>query len=378
MARSMKREVKSEKLGEYQLRFTFYFSLFTCPYFGTAVPPVYNPRGKNFMSKQNTHTLTLLLLLSALWLFAACGGSEDAPTSAPADGGEATVPTIASEANPVETEAGQPTEPPTIAPTATPQLAALVNGQFITLAEFEQELARYEQAQALVGSTPPDNYRQLVLQALIEQQVIAQAATQLGITVTPDMVAARLAELETEAGGAENLDSWLMFNQLTREEFAIALGQEMLTEQVVRQVTQDVPTAVEQVRARYIQVSDTAVAQTLVAELAAGADFGTLAQLRSEDLITGPNGGDLGFFARGSLLIPELEEAAFALETNQTSELLTITGLDGQTKYYLIQVTERDPARPLSAEERARLLQERFETWLAERLAAADIQRFVE
>ncbi|MCA9981612.1 MAG: peptidylprolyl isomerase, partial [Anaerolineales bacterium] len=179
-------------------------------------------------------------------------------------------------------------------------------------------------------------------------------------------------------GGADNLQSWLAANQLTRDEFGVALGQEMLTEQVVRQVTSDVPTAVEQVRARYIQVSDPAVAETIAQELAAGADFATQAQLRSEDQITGPNGGDLGFFARGSLLVPELETAAFALEIEQTSDILPIVGLDGQTKYYLIQVVERDPARPLSAEERSRLLQERFETWLAERLLNADIQRFVE
>ncbi len=330
------------------------------------------------MSKQIQST-TILLLMTLLLLLAACGG-DSAPDPVPSEtGGNGQGDTAVSDPSTApETLPTNTAEPPTIAPTPTPELAALVNSQMITLADYEQELARYEQAQAILGSSPPENYRQVVLQALIEQTIIEQAASELGVTLTGEMVETRLNELETEAGGSENLQGWLAANRLTREEFAVALGQEMLTEQVVSRITSDVPTAVEQVRARYIQVSDTAVGQTIVQELAAGADFPTQAQLRSEDQLTGQNGGDLGFFARGSLLVPELEVAAFALEVNQTSELLEIVGLDGQTKYYLIQVIERDPARPLSAEERSRLLQERFETWLAERLLQADIQRFVD
>lgn len=332
------------------------------------------------MSKQIQSTIThLLLLITLLFLLAACGGDAP-PDPVPAEtvgNGEGDTAVSAPPPAP-ETVPTNTAEPPTVAPTPTPELAALVNGQMITLADYEQELARYEQAQAILGSSPPENYRQVVLQALIEQAIIQQAANELGVMLTGEMVETRLAELETEAGGPENLQGWLAANQLTREEFAVALGQEMLTEQVVSQVTSDVPTAVEQLRARYIQVSDAAVGQAIQQELAAGADFATQAQLRSEDQLTGPNGGDLGFFARGSLLVPELETAAFALEVNETSELLPIVGLDGQTKYYLIQVIERDPARPLSAEERSRLLQERFETWLAERLLQADIQRFVD
>lgn len=327
------------------------------------------------MSKQNRF-IPMLLLISLMLLLVACGGEADPAPAPVGNEGETTAvvdPPAVPETMPTDTVA-----PPTIAPTPTPELAALINGQFITLAEYEQELARYEQAQAILGSSPPENYRQVVLQALLEQKIIEQAATELGVTLTGEMVEARLNELETEAGGPENLQGWLAANQLTREEFAVALGQEMLTEQVVSRITSDVPTAVEQVRARYIQVSDTAVGQTIQQELAAGADFATQAQLRSEDQLTGQNGGDLGFFARGSLLVPELEVAAFALEVNQTSDLLPIVGLDGQTRYYLIQVIERDPARPLSAEERSRLLQDRFETWLAERLLNADIQRFVD
>ena len=48
-----------------------------------------------------------------------------------------------------------------------------------------------------------------------------------------------------------------------------------------------------------------------------------------------------------------------------------------QTIYYLVQLIALDPARPLTADARARLLQERFENWLAEQKASADIVTYV-
>src|SRR3989304_3623536 len=46
-----------------------------------------------------------------------------------------------------------PSPPPTAIPTATPEpLAAQVNGQGILLADYEDEVARFEAAQALLGT----------------------------------------------------------------------------------------------------------------------------------------------------------------------------------------------------------------------------------
>ena len=99
-----------------------------------------------------------------------------------------------------------------------------------------------------------------------------------------------------------------------------------------------------------------------------GEDFAALATRFSRDQITSPQGGDLGYFARGSLLVPELETAFFALQPDETSEVISVTIPESGTAiHYLIQLIERrDPSRPLTAEMRHQLLQERFETWLAE------------
>lgn len=269
--------------------------------------------------------------------------------------------------------------PPT--PTPTEPMAALVNSQPIFLAEYEQELARYEQAQAEIGSTPGANgvdYQTLVLDALIEQELIAQAAAQRGITIAEETVAAKLSELESAAGEAGNFDAWLSANQYTREQFEAALAAEMLTEAVVADVTAQVPTTAEQVKARYLQVDDAALAENLRQQIQAGADFAALASQHSLDRITAESGGDLGYFARGSLLVTAVEDAAFALQPGEVSEVLIDTGPDGVPTYYLVQTLERDDERPLSADMRYTMLQQAFETWLDGLWQSAEITRFIE
>ncbi|HEY9148480.1 MAG TPA: peptidylprolyl isomerase, partial [Gammaproteobacteria bacterium] len=54
-------------------------------------------------------------------------------------------------------------------------------------------------------------------------------------------------------------------------------------------------------------------AQALLERLRQGEDFAELAKSESQDPGSAPQGGDLGFFGRGDM-VPEFEEAAFALE----------------------------------------------------------------
>lgn len=274
--------------------------------------------------------------------------------------------------------------PTAIPPTPTPSepLAALVNDRPVFLAAYEKELARYEQAQSELGLTPGEGdvaYRAVVLDALIETELIGQAAAANNIGITDEMLNTRLVELEEASGGAVEFDGWLQANQWTREEFRDALAVEMLTERAVEFVTADVPFAVEQVRARYLQVDDSALAQSLLDQVRGGADFAALAQQHSLDRVTGEIGGDLGYFTQGSLLVPEVEVAAFSLQPGQDSEVIGAPLADGSgMTYYLVQVIERDPQRQLDANLRFTLLQERFEEWLAQQWTQAQITRFID
>jgi parvulin-like peptidyl-prolyl isomerase len=100
-----------------------------------------------------------------------------------------------------------------------------------------------------------------------------------------------------------------------------------------------------------------------------GEDFATLAAEYSDDLGSGANGGDLGWFARGAMVAP-FEEAAFALPVGEVSEPISTT-----FGYHLIEVTQKDAEHP---KEESTLEQERasaFSDWLNEQIAAANVQR---
>lgn len=326
-------------------------------------------------------SVPFLLLLFAV----ACNDAPDPPTvSQEGETGSAAVETQIAPTQPQPL----PTETP-IPPTPTPEepLAATVDGLPIYLSAFEEALAREEQGLALVpaaaSATSGDaSTRMRVLDMLIERALIEQAAEERGIEITPEMVSTQMDELRRvaeEAGGEGSFEAWLQANQWTVETFEEALAFEMLAEQVSAVITADVPYTVKQVHARYIQVDDAALAQTIVDELAGGASFAELAREHSLDRTTGSEGGDLGYFPQGSLLVPEIETAAFALGPGETSDVITATTPDGtQTTYYIVQVVDVDPARPLSPDLRAILLQERFENWLQERWDQAEIIRVID
>lgn len=323
----------------------------------------------------------IFTLLFALMLFGVACRDAPPPNATP----DAASPGADSTALP-SPQVGPPPTVTAIPPSPTPQepLAATVNGEPITLAAYEEALARLQQGQSIIlqdGGEAP-NQETLVLDMLIERALIEQAAAANNITITPEMVDGQMAELRQAAqenNGEGSFEGWLEANQWTEEAFRDALAYEMLTERVSAQVTSGAPLAVPQVRARYIQVDDAALAQSLLEQINNGADFAALAREHSLDQATAADGGDLGYFSQGTLLVPEIEEAAFALQAGEVSEVITASNADGsQTVYYLVQVVEVDPARELGPDQRATLLQEQFERWLAEQWSQADIERFIE
>jgi peptidyl-prolyl cis-trans isomerase D len=78
-----------------------------------------------------------------------------------------------------------------------------------------------------------------------------------------------------------------------------------------------------------------ALAQKALDEVKGGADFAAVAKKASEDQGSAAQGGDLGCFPRGRM-VPEFENAAFALDVGQTSDLVK-----SQYGYHVIRVTSR-------------------------------------
>lgn len=292
-----------------------------------------------------------------LWMLAACA----APTLTPAP--SYTLTPVINTPTPLA-----PTLTP--APTSTPEpLAATVNGTGISLALYQKERARCE-AGLINANLDASGCPTQVLDTLIDQALIEQLAGPQ--TVSDEEVQAALAQVVVAQGSAEAYQVWLATNLYTEAEFAEAVRRELLRARILAQAV-PVPETAEQIHALALVVADEATAQALKTELAAGADFATLAVEYSLDLSTRPAGGDLGWFPRGILTVPEVEAAAFALPVGATSEVI-----HSALGYHLVQVLERDPARPLNPAARQRLRGQAYQTWLAALRAQADVQIFIQ
>jgi peptidyl-prolyl cis-trans isomerase C len=100
----------------------------------------------------------------------------------------------------------------------------------------------------------------------------------------------------------------------------------------------------EEIRARHILVKTEEEAKAIIAELDAGKSFIDLAKEKSTD----PNkseGGDLGYFTKGRM-VPEFEEAAFALEKGA----YTKTPVKSQFGFHVILLEDKREAAPPALE----------------------------
>lgn len=249
-------------------------------------------------------------------------------------------------------------------PSPTPEpLAARVNGQPIPLAVYQAEVTRCEQGQAQAQADPA-TCPGAALDLLIEHALMAQAAQAAGVFITP----AEVAQAEAALGPA--LPQWWADNGYTPETGRAALAQELLRTAWIDQWTRaQVGDTAEQIRARALVLPTEAEAQQALTRLAAGADFAALARERSLDAGSRLAGGDLGWLVRGALSQPAVEQAAWNLAPGQISApLLTDLG------WVVVQTLERDPARPLTPDQRTALRQAVLAQWLAEQRAQAVIE----
>jgi parvulin-like peptidyl-prolyl isomerase len=271
--------------------------------------------------------------------------------------------------------AGSPTPSPTLAPptAAPPPLAAQVNGESIELAEFEEEVARFEAAQGDLGTNLAtlEDYRGQVLQALIDRRLLSQGARATGLTVDQAAVSGKVDQLAAGLGSNEAMGAWLAENGYSLESFMASLAEEMEAERMVAQIAAGVPASADQVHGRHVLVASREEAEGLLQELAAGADFAALAQAASLDLSTRPVGGDLGWFPRGYLTVPEVEEAAFSLQPGEVSGIVE-SGLG----FHIVQTIEHSE-HPLSPDALQRMQQLAVQSWLTSQRQTATIEILV-
>jgi peptidyl-prolyl cis-trans isomerase C len=311
------------------------------------------------MSKRST-LVVLLTIFIPLFLLSACNNARSESTHTPGATWTAGIPV----------ETSHPTEspiPPTPTATQVP-LAATVNGEEITLAEFQAELSRFQSSVTISGTILASDTNINVLNELIDQTLLAQAATENGFTVNEATLQTKINSLETALGDAKALDDWKTAHGYTDADFQRALKRSIQAAWMRDQIIGSVQESAEQVHVIHILFPTKEEADAAYTSLVQGADFKELA--RSNDPITG---GDLGWFPRGYLNEPAIDEAVFSLQPEQYS-----TVINTQVGFQLFYVAEREANYPLEPDARRTLQVEKLRTWMRERRGLSEIQNFIQ
>ena len=292
----------------------------------------------------DTQTRLRFLALSIILTLTACGASQDALT-----------PTLAS--------ATQTPPPPTA--TSVPA-AATVNGEVISLEEFNAELLRFQDAESALGKTiPVKEAGERVLNDLIDQVLLAEGAREAAYLLEDAEVEARFDALAEEVGGEENLSTWLASHHYTRDSFIQSLRRTIEAAWMRDNILANLPSTAEEVHAQQILLYNRETAEDVQSKLEAGTDFGDLASAYDPK-----TNGELGWFPRGYLLEPSIEEAAFALEIGVPSEII-----ETEVGFHIIMVLGREAERPLSPDALLALQEEALENWLQKARETSKIER---
>ena len=267
--------------------------------------------------------------------------------------------TAGTEVSAVEEVAPTPTEAP---------MAARVNGEGILLTDYEEELQRYQTAASDMGmEVTAETAQAQVLDYLIEQTLFKQAAQENGYALSEQELTQQLDELTLARGGQENLDAYINENFYTPQSFRRTIARERAVIWMRNDLIEKMPATADQVHARQILVDTENEAIAVLRRLEVGTPFSELAY--EYDPLTG---GDLGWFPRGYLFQPAVEEAAFALQPGQVSGVV-----ETNYGYHILEVIERDPQHTLSGDALIETQRKAIENWLEERRTLSTIEIYV-
>ncbi len=251
--------------------------------------------------------------------------------------------------------------PAPAAPAAVPAdpVVAKVNGDPIYLSDVRASAQSLPQN---LRALPPETVYPRLIDSMISERVLADAARKAGIDKDPAV------QRQVAAATDQVLDNALLTKVVMPTVTDQALHARYQAEIAGK------PGQVE-VHAKHILVDSEDQAKDIIAQLNKGADFATLAKKYSKDP-GAADGGDLGFFKKDEM-VPAFADAAFALKPGQ----FTQTPVHTQFGWHVILVIERRQAPAPTFEQaadqlRQQMLQEGVRKEIAQARAAANVETF--
>lgn len=237
------------------------------------------------------------------------------------------------------------------------------------------------------GVTLENRLRKDILEKLIIEKLIIEDSEKNGILVSEEEVKDMLSILEESVGGKEAFEEFLKANEIPRDYFKKTTEVEMITERHREFFIENQDTSREDarayyqeykedlivIRARHILVSNEEDGRAILEKLKAGEEFEVLAMRESIDSRSGINGGDLGYFSKGTMMIKDFEDVAFSLEEGEISDLVA-----SEVGYHIIRVDDRkDSFEDLEEEINMILIEENYSLYIEALRDSADIQRYL-
>lgn len=246
--------------------------------------------------------------------------------------------------------------------------AARVNGEVIKKSDLDAQVeALKEQYPDMFTGADGEGrlleFQQRLLDNMINNVLIRQAAEEMGIEVSDSDVATEVDSLKQGFESDEQFTEALAQAGMDVDALNQQVREQLVTERLLESLSEDIEIGDEEIEAYYagneaqfteqaavhashilFDPADEATATAVLAEVREGGDFAALAKEYSKDPGSAANGGDLGW--PSTPFVPEFQEAADALDAGEISELVETT-----FGWHIIKVIEKRETRVKPLEE---------------------------
>lgn len=223
-------------------------------------------------------------------------------------------------------------------------IAAKVNGDPITLdalnAQVEQLKKQYPQMfEGADGEGRLLDFKQRLLDNLINQKLVEQAAEKRGIKVSDDEVDKQIAQLKDGFKDQAQFEQALKSAGMDTDGLERQIREQLMTSALIESLAKDTSVSADEIekyynanKAQFVQKEakrashilfkpeDKKKAESVLKQVNDGGDFAALAKANSIDTATAGKGGDLGW--PNTPYVPEFETALSKLKKGETSGLI--------------------------------------------------------
>jgi len=245
------------------------------------------------------------------------------------------------------------------------KIAAVVGSSIVLQSDIELQYAQY----LVSGQQPNPSIKCIILQNQLTQKLLAQQAVIDSVQVKDEEVDAevdrRMRSFIQRAGSQDRLEQFLGRSVIQyKDELRPDIKESLVAQRMRSKITEKVNTTPQDVKRYYESLSKDSLpsynkeievgeivfspklnkeekefykqkAEELRARVKKGEDFATLARLYSQDPGSAPEGGDLGFFDR-STMVKEFTANAFKLKAGEISPVF-----ETENGFHFLQVIER-------------------------------------